>query len=100
MKNVYRLNEVRNEDIDLVGKKAAVLGELINLNVNVANGFVISTDAFQNFLENSSLKEKIARLLKENDFKIITEFISSADLADRLKDDVNSNLRKLGRRKI
>ncbi len=100
MKNVYRLNEVRDEDIDLVGKKAAVLGELINLNANVANGFVISTNAFQNFLENSLLKEKIALLLKENDFKIITEFISAADLTDRIKDEINSNLRKLGSRKI
>jgi len=100
MKNVYRLNEVRDEDIDLVGKKAAVLGELINLNARIANGFVISTNAFQNFLENSSLKEKISSLLKENDFKVITEFISSADLVDVVKDDVNLNLRELGNRKI
>jgi|SRR3989344_5221440 len=100
MKNVYRLNEVRDEDIDLVGKKATVLGELINLNASVANGFVISTNAFQNFLENSSLKEKIARSLKENDSKVITEFISSADLVGAVKDDVNLNLRKLGSRKI
>lgn len=59
------------KDIDRVGGKNASLGEMIShlttLGVSVPNGFATTTEAFNEFLEQSGLNQRIYQLLSETD---------------------------------
>ena len=41
---IYRLNELRSEHNDMVGKKCANLGEMVHMGMQVPPGFAISVD--------------------------------------------------------
>lgn len=66
-KNIFSLNEVSQIDCQLVGMKAAVLGELANLNITTPNGFVISTAAFNACLWENSLESDLGKFFLETD---------------------------------
>jgi len=69
---ILPLNGVGLDDIGLVGGKCASLGEMIrnlsSLGVNIPNGFVITTDAYWQFLEQSKLAPFIREELDHIDF--------------------------------
>src|SRR3989344_3231063 len=59
-------------DIDMgslpkVGGKAASLGEMFNMKLPIPNGFCITAEAYSYFLEETNIKSKIAKLLKDID---------------------------------
>ena len=68
---VKLLKDVRMSDVSLVGGKNASLGEMIgnlsSLNVNVPNGFAVTTNAFNEFITYNKFGEKIKELLSEID---------------------------------
>ena len=51
--------EVGKGDIGLVGGKGANLGEMVNAKIPVPDGFVVTANAYYDFLSTTSLKEKI-----------------------------------------
>lgn len=57
MKDVLDLEGVSKKYIKVVGGKAAALGELIAIGVNVPTGFVITTKAF------TSMDEKLGQAI-------------------------------------
>jgi len=57
-------DEVRNKDIPLVGGKGANLGELRAAKIPVPNGFNVTAPAFYYFLEQTKIKNYIAKVLK------------------------------------
>jgi len=57
--------ELRKEDVPIVGGKNANLGEMINAGIPVPPGFAITAYAYKRFLEETGLSEKIANVLKE-----------------------------------
>jgi pyruvate,water dikinase len=73
------LNETNYEEIELVGGKNASLGSMIqnlqSLNVNIPNGFVITTKGYDYFMKynkfEESIKECMSRLVIEENLKII-----------------------------
>ncbi|MDP4149186.1 MAG: phosphoenolpyruvate synthase [Bacteroidota bacterium] len=69
---ILPLNGVGLADLALVGGKCASLGEMIRnlsgLGVNIPDGFVITTDAYWQFLEQSQLTPFIKRELDQIDF--------------------------------
>lgn len=69
---ILPLTGVGLADIALVGGKCASLGEMIQhlspLGVNIPNGFVITTDAYWQFLEQSRLAPFIREQLDQIDF--------------------------------
>ncbi|MEM1713701.1 MAG: PEP/pyruvate-binding domain-containing protein, partial [Desulfurococcaceae archaeon] len=64
---VLWLDEVRKEDVPLVGGKNANLGEMLAAGIPVPPGFAVTAYAFKYFLEKTGLGEKIYGMLKNLD---------------------------------
>jgi len=76
-KAILWLNELDREDIDLVGRQAADLGELSKIGLKIPRGFVVTNEALQNWLSTSGLEEKIKQNLRNLDWdnpQLVSEF--------------------------
>lgn len=70
------LENIHSGDVGLVGGKGASLGEMTNAKIPVPSGFVITTDAFTRFLEETDLDVEVnAKLAAMNveDMKSVDE---------------------------
>jgi pyruvate,water dikinase len=67
MKNILSISELSVNDIDIAGGKGANLGELTEAGFQVPPGFVLTTAAYDYFLEENDLEEKLHSLLSELD---------------------------------
>ena len=67
-KNVVWFNETTKKDIALVGGKGANLGEMVNAHIPVPPGFIVTANAYYNFLKKSGITDKILSLLKPLDY--------------------------------
>lgn len=71
-KSILNLHEVGITDIELVGGKNASLGEMLQhltqLGVNIPGGFVITVNAYVEFIRHNNLDEKIRELVKGIDY--------------------------------
>ena len=69
--NILSLDKVGMNDVPLVGGKNASLGEMIsnlsNLGVSVPGGFATTASAFNHFLEEAGLTDKIQQALSALD---------------------------------
>jgi pyruvate,water dikinase len=63
-KAVVWFSEVGKGDINLVGGKGANLGEMTRANIPVPPGFIVTSQAYYRFIEQSKLTGKIQALLK------------------------------------
>jgi len=67
-KNILWFDELRIEDVPLVGGKNASLGEmyreLSSKGVKIPNGFAVTARAYWYFLEQAGIKDKIKEILK------------------------------------
>ncbi len=68
-KNLLWFDEIDKHDVSLVGGKGANLGEMINAGFPVPYGFVVTANAYKLFLDNHSLRPKIAALLNNLDYE-------------------------------
>ncbi|MDY6893642.1 MAG: phosphoenolpyruvate synthase [Chloroflexota bacterium] len=66
-KNLVWFNEVGKNDIDLVGGKGANLGELTKAAIPVPPGFIITTESYFHFLEETGLHQQIKDSLEPLD---------------------------------
>jgi pyruvate, water dikinase len=62
-KAIVWFNEVGKKDVDLVGGKGANLGELTNAHIPVPPGFIVTSAAYYNFLEQTQIMNEIKTLL-------------------------------------
>src|SRR6266699_2710671 len=60
---VVWLENVRKDDIHIVGGKCANLGELTAKGITVPPGFAVTADAFRRFLEETKIGEIIQKTL-------------------------------------
>lgn len=60
-------NEVNKDDIPLVGGKGANLGELSQANIPVPPGFIVTADAYFDFIKTTKISEYIAQYLQNID---------------------------------
>ena len=71
------LDEVGIEDISLVGGKNASLGEMIrnlsSLGVNVPYGFVVTSEAYYEFIRYNRLEGEIKKILQGLDPKNVED---------------------------
>lgn len=63
-KLVVWLEEVRNTDIPIVGGKGASLGEMINAELPVPRGFVVTAQAFRRFIDETGITQSLFEGLK------------------------------------
>jgi len=66
-KAIVWFDEVTKGDVSLVGGKGANLGEMTRAQIPVPPGFIVTADAYFEFLEESSLTDKIRNLLQPLD---------------------------------
>lgn len=65
--NVLWFKQIGIEDVNLVGGKGGNLGEMYNLGIPIPNGFVVTSKAYFNFIEENNLKKVIQDILKTTD---------------------------------
>ena len=70
MPNILWLNEISKDSIPMVGGKGANLGEMYNNNFPVPKAFVITADAYKEFLNSTRIQEQINNILNlEQNYK-------------------------------
>ncbi len=65
MQQIYWIRDLSKEANDFVGKKCANLGEMHNIGVPVPEGFALSVQAYEDFMNCSGLRETIRRALEQ-----------------------------------
>jgi pyruvate, water dikinase len=103
--HILWFHQIRKNDIPLVGGKGANLGEMYAAQIPVPNGFVVTAQAYYDFLKGTSLKEKILtelagldmndskRLLQAS--KHIETAILSAQMPDKLVQEIKKYYHEL-----
>lgn len=75
MKYTLELSKVGINDIGTVGGKNASLGEMMqnlsSLGIRIPDGFVLTVDAYHDFLEHNDLKKKIREVVESIDYDSI-----------------------------
>jgi len=107
MKFVKWLKELSKNDLPLVGGKAANLGEMYNAGLPVPQAFVVTAEAYKEFLKKTKLKGKILKILKETDFnnptnleentKKIRELIENAKMPEEIEKEIIEAYEKLSK---
>jgi pyruvate, water dikinase len=106
---VVWLENVRKDDVHIVGGKCANLGELTAKGVTVPPGFAVTADAFRRFLEETKLGEVIQKTLTsgegprdpkqyEEASEEIRKIIESAPMPADIASEVRSAYRDLERK--
>jgi pyruvate,water dikinase len=72
---ILNLNEVGINDIEIVGGKNASLGEMIqnltHLDVRIPGGYVITVEAYKEYIAHNNLQEQIRSIVKATDLNDI-----------------------------
>ncbi len=106
---VVWLENVRKDDIHIVGGKCANLGELTAKGITVPPGFAVTADAFRRFLEETKIGEIIQKTLTssngprdpkqyEEASQEIRKIIESAPMPSDIANEVRSAYRDLERK--
>lgn len=98
--SILWFNQINKNDIPLVGGKGANLGEMYGAGIPVPNGFVVTSKAYFDFIESTSLKHKIVSELSgldTNDSKRLMEAskniknaILAAEMPKKLAEEIKS----------
>jgi len=68
-KNIVWFNEVGKGDINIVGGKGANLGEMYRNGIPVPYGFIVTANAYFQYLRHSGLDKKIKNYLELLEYK-------------------------------
>ena len=106
-KTVVWFNEVTKKDIDMVGGKGANLGEMTNAGIPVPPGFIVTSQAYFDFLKQTKLTAKIRKLLGPIDVNEnkqlqqiaadVRQLISGATMPAEIAEDIRQAYIKMGR---
>ncbi len=107
VKAVVWFNEVTKEDVGLVGGKGANLGEMTNAKIPVPPGFIVTSSAYFDFLQQTNLIDEIRQPLESvdiNDSKKlqevsakIKEMISMARMPQEIAEEIKKAYVKMGK---
>jgi len=83
-KAIAWFDEVTKNDVPLVGGKGANLGEMTNANIPVPPGFIVTANAYFDFLQKTKLTDKISNLLQPLDSGNSRQLQQTADEIKRV----------------
>ncbi|HEY32204.1 MAG TPA: phosphoenolpyruvate synthase [Dehalococcoidia bacterium] len=105
-KAIVWFHEVTKKDIPLVGGKGANLGEMTNAKVPVPPGFIVTADAYFDFLSETGITDQIRRLLEPLDVNdsrklqetsaAVKDVILKAAMPQSLATDIREAYGKMG----
>jgi pyruvate,water dikinase len=105
---VIFFDKVKKQDVSLVGGKCASLGEMLSINLPVPMGFAITARAYDYFLNETGLQERIKKILKDVDHsdpdqvETISEqlrsLVENAKMPADLERDIKDAYAELGRK--
>jgi pyruvate,water dikinase len=105
-KAVVWFNEVNKNDVATVGGKGANLGEMTRAKIPVPPGFIVTADAYFDFLETSGLTDKISKLLKplnpDNSNQLhqiagqVKQLISDTLIPPEISSEISQAYKKMG----
>jgi len=103
--NILWFNQIHLSDVALVGGKGGNLGEMYNLGIPIPNGFVVTANAYFQFIEENNLKPVIKNILKITDVdqpdqleaasKKIRSTIQKAPINQKLSIEIMKSYKKL-----
>lgn len=106
MKQIVWFSDVGKDDTALVGGKGANLGEMTKAGLPVPPGFIVTADAFFNYVRKTGLSKKIQDLLKNIDpedtktlqvkAKAVMKLITDTSLSDSLKEEIIDAYQTMG----
>lgn len=106
--NILFFKDIRKDDTNLVGGKGANLGEMVNAGFTVPNGFAVTINAYDIFLKENNLIDKIYKLLSvidandpaqlEDASKKIQKMIDTGKVPDDLAQEIIGSYKKLSGR--
>ncbi len=102
------IEDVNKNDVSEVGGKAANLGEMLKVGFPIPWAFVITTTAYENFLNVSGLDAEINSLLSEIDVELpdslqrdsekIRELIMSKNIPEEINQEITENYIQLSKK--
>ncbi len=105
-KYIVWFDEIRKDDISLVGGKGANLGEMTSIGIPVPPGFIVTSAAYFEFLKTSNLAGEVRKLLQNldvNDSKklqetssIIKSKFAALSMSEDLANQIKAAYQKLG----
>ncbi len=106
-KAVVWFNEVGKNDIGMVGGKGANLGEMTNAGIPVPPGFIVTAQAYFDFIEKANLQEKIRSLLEPVDVQDskmlqdmalkVQKLVTDAKMPPELAKEISESYVKMGK---
>ncbi len=103
---VVNITDIHEDDTLLVGNKGAQLGEMMRAGFPLQKGFIITTNAHRQFMQENKLEEKITHLINtihvadakslNKSSKIIKEYIMQGNMSEELVSAVFKAYVKLG----
>ena len=80
--------EIHKEDVNIAGGKGANLGEMYNANFPIPPGFVITADAYKEFVRVTGIEEDILKRVSGLD-------VEDSDALDMASEDIKDLVRDL-----
>jgi pyruvate,water dikinase len=107
-KLIFWFEELGERHNDMVGKKCANLGEMVQLGLPVPPGFALSIDMYRKFIRETGAEEEMARYIEglgelkdvgitqfEEISKTIRGFIREKEMPSRVKEDISTHYHEL-----
>jgi len=94
--NIRHLADVTADELELAGGKGANLGELVRAGFDVPPGFVITTDAYRDFVAANDLAGRLAGAVPDEADAIAAAF-SAGTIAEAMAEEITSAYAALGR---
>jgi pyruvate,water dikinase len=105
---IFWFEELGERHNDMVGKKCANLGEMVQLGLPVPPGFALSIDMYRKFIRETGAEEEMARYIEglgelkdvgitlfEEISKTIQGFIRGKEMPSRVKEDISTHYHEL-----
>lgn len=97
--------EIRESDFGLVGGKGHNLSKMYNYGIKVPNGFVITSNTYDSYVDKNDLKPKITNILHQNMTSLekseqIKALFSKENISDNLVKELKKAFKSLGRERV
>ena len=97
---IHWLSEVRREDADACGSKGANLGELIELGVNVPDGFIVPVSYYREHVERCGLLDALQTFIDAADWAAVEKTagagLTGSPLSREFEKEISTALGRLG----